>query len=97
MPSFSSVKNLAFGSWKIILAFILGVVAHCLYREWALKNSFSLGDKLGLGQKKVTAVKTAPVKSSKFTEFDEFSAVDGLATEVDDIPLPPSGIEPLDG
>ena len=47
MSSISGVKSLILGNWKLLLVFILGIVAHASYQNWALTNQFSILEKIG--------------------------------------------------
>ena len=89
MSSLSTAKNIIFSSWKIILAFILGVVAHALVGEWASQKGYMLQAKLGLGKKSKATTKTVVIPPDVET-FDDFEQ-----TLPDVGPLPESGIEEL--
>lgn len=94
MSSLARFKNLFATSWKMILAFVLGVLAHEMYLQWCPKSSMSLSSILP-SRKKLN--KVVSPKKANLEAYDPQNDLSDVASNIQrDIPLPVSGIETLD-
>lgn len=95
MSSLTRFKNLFATSWKMILAFVLGVLAHEMYIQWCPKSSMSSLSSIFPSRKKLS--KVVSPKKTNIEAYDPQNDLTDVANSIRerDIPLPVSGIETL--
>lgn len=100
MSSLSSAKNAFVGNWKLIIAFLLGVILTGFLKEWALKMGAPVLARFGYGKHVLpkrgikSESERAPLNTTtKLEAFEDFPA---SGPDVDDIPIPTSGIQTID-